>query len=79
MNQPLGRAVGNALEVREALETLNGKGPEDLLEISITLASYMLLGAGRVKSPSEGRDLLIETINNKTALDKIWFIHTRVG
>ena len=62
MNQPLGRAVGNALEVREALETLNGKGPEDLLEISITLASYMLLGAGRVKSPSEGRDLLIETI-----------------
>lgn len=80
MNQPLGRAVGNALEVREALETLNGKGPEDLLEISITLASYMLLGAGRVKSPSEGRDLLIETINNKTALDKMAeFIHTQGG
>lgn len=71
MNQPLGRAVGNALEVREAIETLYGKGPEDLLEVSITLASYMLLGAGRVGSAEEGRELLFETIKNKTALDKM--------
>jgi len=70
MNQPLGRAVGNALEVKEAIETLSGNGPEDLLEVSVTLASYMLLGAGRVKSPEEGKELLLETIKNGKALDK---------
>lgn len=70
MNQPLGRAVGNAIEVKEAIETLSGKGPEDLLEVSLTLASYMLLGAGRVKTPEEGRELLLETIKSKKALDK---------
>ncbi|NLL00156.1 MAG: pyrimidine-nucleoside phosphorylase [Clostridiales bacterium] len=80
MNQPLGRAVGNALEVREAIETLYGKGPEDLLEVSITLASYMLLGAGRVSSAEEGRALLLETIENRTALDKMaQFIHAQGG
>lgn len=71
MNQPLGRAVGNALEVKEAIETLNGQGPEDLLEVSLALASYMLLGAGRVKTADEGRKLLVETINNRTALEKM--------
>lgn len=71
MNQPLGRAVGNALEVREAIETLYGHGPEDLLEVSITLASYMLLGAGRVKTAEEGRALLLDTIKSKAALDKM--------
>lgn len=80
MNQPLGRAVGNALEVKEAIETLYGKGPEDLMEVSITLASYMLLGAGRVKSAEEGRELLMDTIKNKTALDKMAeFIHAQGG
>lgn len=80
MNQPLGRAVGNALEVKEAIETLYGKGPEDLLEVSIALASYMLLGAGRVQSAEEGRDLLLDTIKNKTALDKMaQFIHAQGG
>lgn len=80
MNQPLGRAVGNALEVKEAIETLYGHGPEDLLEVSITLASYMLLGAGKVKSAEEGRKLLFETIKNKRALDKMaQFIHAQGG
>ncbi|TAH72834.1 MAG: pyrimidine-nucleoside phosphorylase [Anaerolineaceae bacterium] len=80
MNQPLGRAVGNALEVKEAIETLYGQGPEDLLEVSITLASYMLLGAGRVTSAEEGRALLLDTIKNKTALDKMaQFIHAQGG
>jgi pyrimidine-nucleoside phosphorylase len=80
MNQPLGRAVGNALEVKEAIETLYGKGPDDLLEVSITLASYMLLGAGRVESAKEGKELLLETIKNKTALDKMAeFIHAQGG
>lgn len=70
MNQPLGRAVGNALEVKEAIETLYGEGPKDLLEVSLTLASYMLLGAGKVKTIEEAKKLLLETIDKRTALDK---------
>jgi pyrimidine-nucleoside phosphorylase len=80
MNQPLGRAVGNALEVKEAIETLYGHGPEDLLEVSLTLASYMLLGAGRVRTADEGRALLLDTIKDKTALDKMaQFIQAQGG
>jgi pyrimidine-nucleoside phosphorylase len=71
MNQPLGRMVGNALEVEEAIQTLNGKGPEDLLEVSLTLGSYMLLGAGKVNSAMEGRSLLIKTIEDRSAIDKL--------
>lgn len=80
MNQPLGRAVGNALEVKEAIDTLSGHGPDDLLEVSISLASYMLLGAGRVSSFEEGKALLLETIENKSALAKMAeFIHAQGG
>jgi len=71
MNQPLGNAVGNTLEVTEAINTLNGEGPEDLLEVSITLASYMLLGAKRAKTLEEARELLSETIRDKSALHKL--------
>ena len=53
MSQPLGRYVGNALEVKEAIKTLKGQGPEDLVEACITLASYMLLGVGRASTVSE--------------------------
>lgn len=70
MNQPLGRAVGNAIEVKEAIDTLSGKGPDDLLEVSLILASYMLLGAKKVESIKEARQLLLETIKNGKALDK---------
>lgn len=71
MNQPLGNTVGNSLEVIEAINTLKGEGPEDLLEVSITLASYMLLGAGRVSSVEEARELLIGCIKDKSALNKL--------
>lgn len=70
MNQPLGNAVGNTLEVIEAIDTLNGQGPKDLLEVSITLASYMLVGAEIAKDVEEARKLLNKTIEDKSALNK---------
>ncbi|HKL79458.1 MAG TPA: pyrimidine-nucleoside phosphorylase [Mobilitalea sp.] len=71
MNQPLGNSVGNMLEVQEAIQTLSGQGQKDLLEISITLASYMLMGAGKAKSVEEAKIMLQETIDNKSALNKL--------
>jgi len=71
MDQPLGYAVGNALEVIEAINTLNGEGPEDLLELCITLGSYMLLAAKVSDDIETARNMLKEVINNKKALDKL--------
>lgn len=70
MNQPLGNMVGNTLEVKEAIQTLSGNGPKDLLEVSMTLASYMLLGAGIAASVEEARTALQGTIESRSALNK---------
>lgn len=70
MNQPLGNAVGNTLEVMEAIDTLNGNGPKDLLEVSMTLASYMLVGAEIAGDVAEAKKLLDKTIADKSALNK---------
>lgn len=70
MNQPLGISVGNNLEVIEAIETLKGNGPEDLLDASLTLAAYMLIGAKSATSEKEARDLLLGTIADGSALKK---------
>lgn len=70
MNQPLGKAIGNSLEVIEAIQTLKGEGPKDLLEICLQLGSYMLIIAGKVKTPEEGRTLLLKTIENGLAYNK---------
>lgn len=70
MDQPLGRAVGNSLEVIEAIETLKGNGPEDLLELCLTLGSFMVKAAGKVQTAEEGRILLEETISKGTAIEK---------
>ena len=55
MNQPLGRAVGNALEVKEAIDTLHGGGPEDFREHCLEEAAYLLLLGDKVESVAEGR------------------------
>ncbi len=70
MDQPLGRAVGNAIEVREAIDTLNGKGPDDLKELCLTLGSYMVSFAKNI-TPDEARSMLSEVLENKKALDKL--------
>lgn len=71
MNQPLGRAVGNSVEVIEAIETLKGNGPEDLLEVAVTLGSYMVYGAGKADSPESAREMLLDTIRDGRALKKM--------
>ena len=70
MSQPLGKYVGNALEVKEAIKTLKGQGPADLLEACMTLASYMLIGVGRAKDVEEAEALLQSTIDDGSALNK---------
>ncbi|MDE5699415.1 MAG: pyrimidine-nucleoside phosphorylase [Lachnospiraceae bacterium] len=71
MDQPLGYAVGNALEVREAIDTLNGNGPEDFVELCMTLGSYMLVAGGKAATKEEAEHILTEVIENGSALDKL--------
>ena len=70
MDQPLGFAVGNALEIKEAIETLQGKGPKDLEELCLTLGSQMVVLAGEAKDEKEARDMLYNTIKTGKALEK---------
>lgn len=71
MDEPLGNAVGNALEVKEAIETLSGNGPEDLLELSLVLGSYMLISAGVTDDVEEGINMLRQTIDDGRAKEKL--------
>ena len=70
MAQPLGNYIGNALEVREAIEVLRGNVKGDLLSVSLELGSHMLLLANRVKSLEEGKSLLLGQIQNGEGLRK---------
>ncbi|BDG36667.1 pyrimidine-nucleoside phosphorylase [Parageobacillus sp. VR-IP] len=69
MSQPLGFAIGNALEVKEAIDTLKGKGPEDLQELCLTLGSYMVYLAEKASSLEEARALLENSIQAGKALE----------
>jgi pyrimidine-nucleoside phosphorylase len=70
MSQPLGFAIGNALEVKEAIDTLTGKGPADLTELCLTLGSHMVYLAKKASSLREARELLEKSIQDGSALEK---------
>lgn len=70
MDQPLGMNIGNSLEVIEAIEILKGNVAGDLLEVSLTLGSYMLMSAKKVSTFEEGKNMLLENISNGKGLEK---------
>lgn len=71
MDQPLGLAVGNALEVKEAVATLRGEGPEDFMELCLTLGSLMLIAGGKTDSAEEARKMLKGVIADGSALNRL--------
>lgn len=70
MSEPLGEAIGNSLEVVEAIETLQGNGPEDLVEMCYALGSQMVVLAGKATTIDEARTLLQEALESGKALAK---------
>lgn len=80
MDQPLGFAVGNRLEVKEVIDTLKGSGPKDLEDLCIEIAAYMVYYANIVESVAQGKVLAKEHLNNGKALDKFYeFIKAQGG
>jgi len=70
MDEPLGLGIGNAIEVKEAIETLRGNGPKDLLELCLTLGSKLLILGKKASSDEEARNMLEEVLANGSALAK---------
>jgi pyrimidine-nucleoside phosphorylase len=71
MSQPLGLAIGNALEIKEAIDTLNGNGPKDLEELCLTLGSHMVYLAKKADSLEDAREMLREAISSGKALETL--------
>ena len=69
MSQPLGYAIGNALEVQEAIDCLKGEGPEDLMELCLTLGSQMVVLGSKAETIEEARKMLVEVVENGAALE----------
>jgi len=69
MNQPLGFAIGNALEVKEAIDTLKGKGPKDLEELCLTLGSRMVCLGGKAETVEEAREKLVDAMESGKAIE----------
>lgn len=70
MDEPLGNAVGNALEIKEVIDALHGDGPEDLMEVVYALGTQMLLLAKRAEDEEIARNLITESIQERKALKK---------
>ncbi len=79
MNAPLGHAIGNALETREAFDILHGRGPADVLECTMALGAEMLMLAGKAKTPMQARRLLADVVSNGQALECMRAIITTQG
>lgn len=79
MDQPLGNAIGNALEVKEAIDTLKGEGPEDLFELCLILGSKLLVLANKTDNEDDARKMLIEAVDSGKAYDKFIQMVDRQG
>ena len=71
MNEPLGLAIGNILEVKEAVNTLKGNGPKDLVDLCLYAGSIMLVQAKLYSSKEEAKEALLEVLNNGKAFEKL--------
>jgi pyrimidine-nucleoside phosphorylase len=70
MEQPLGRAIGNALEIRECVDFLNGNAPEDLETVSLALAAHMIRLGGRAKTMQKASKMAYEAVSSGRAAEK---------
>lgn len=70
MNQPLGRAIGNGLEVKEAIDVLKGEGTDDIKELSLRLAAYMIYCGKKAKTPESGYVIAKEALESGKGLEK---------
>lgn len=70
MDAPIGRAVGNSLEVAEAIDCLKGNGPHDVVELVSTLGGTILEMKGHVKTLNEGKEIILKVLNSREALEK---------